>query len=297
MGYFDSDRLHQSDVKRLLYMTHKEYFYSKNKKIESKTLEIGTAVHRLLLEPEKAVDTILPLPELAANSRIYKCFQLVMDGMKDVIKVTENKTKKQEEGVLYEISAKEKDELDELCEKYVRTISASEITRIFGDGEVKPLFFKEKDYAAILQMVASVKDTPDATRLLTACTHYEKVEEYEYLGLDFVRCLDGLGSDFVLDLKTTQDPTPNNFKRAVEICDPRRGGYGYALQAASYLIDKNFSDYFIVAVGNIEPFECFVYKLKEETLALGATQFAEACEIYKNLGENYEQKPNEIQWI
>lgn len=298
MGYFDDDGfLHQSDVKKLLYMTPREYFYNKNKQIETKTMEIGTAVHRLLLEPQKAEDTILPLPDLAANSRISKCFQLVIDGLGGVLKVTDNKVKKQEEGVLYEISAKEYDELEELKAKYVKTISVSEISRHFGVGEVKPLFFKEKDYAAILQMADNVKNTPDAIALINACKHYEKEEKYEYKGLKFKRCLDGLGSDFVVDLKTTATPAPRSFKKAVEVCDPGRGGYGYALQAASYLIDKDFKNYCIIAVGNHEPYECFVYRLYEHTLALGFKQFAEACEIYKKLEPGYEQKPNEIDWI
>jgi hypothetical protein len=91
----------------------------------------------------------------------------------------------------------------------------------------------------------------------------------EVTGLACQGRLDYIRPDCVIDLKTTRDPAPRRFERAV-------ADYGYAAQVSLYhdgavaarLIDGRERPY-IVALQNDEPFDVAVFQLEPETLAYG----------------------------
>lgn len=291
--YFaDDGYIHQSTLAKILYMSPAEFNYSLNAPKEDKEhFRIGTAVHGLLLQPQIFEDLIIEEPEI--DGRIETAFKLICDGRADAIKLTSNKTTKRSvdstgEYDLYEVSAQEYEKLQELKANYPSLLIPNP----------ERMLFKPKKFQAIKKMVQSVKECPDAMTIIDNCVAFEKEETFEYRGLNFKRKQDGVGLNysFILDLKTALDPKPDAMKKAIEGIDPYYGGHAYAFQAAAYRKMTDCNTYYITAVGNTEPHETYVYQLSEKTLALGESQFNEACDRYIKFSGNFNKK-NTIQWI
>ena len=102
-------------------------------------------------------------------------------------------------------------------------------------------------------------------------SHYGKHEDIDVR----VRpdCLNRV-DDYISDVKTCQDNSPNAFKRDVY-------KYGYHLQAAFYMDMLGISNFKFIAVETNYPFSCEVYTLSDDFLEAGRQAWKQAFADYK----------------
>lgn len=106
------------------------------------------------------------------------------------------------------------------------------------------------------------------------------------IGLEMKSRLDLLGSNFVADLKTAADITPEGFGRAAH-------RYGYGVQGALYqdaaqALTGSKLPYYIIAVEKCEPFDVAVYELGDDILAMGRSQYCDNLRKVKACRESGE---------
>jgi hypothetical protein len=136
-------------------------------------------------------------------------------------------------------------------------------------------------------MVDSIRQNSDAMQIVNSCEAFEQEYEFNYRGIPFKCKPDGIGSNFLLDLKTTSIPN-KEWKIKNEINDR-----AYHFQAATYLRGAEKENYYIIFVRSVAPYAVFPVKLSLETINQGYVLLNEACEIYKEcLRTNPEFKPN-----
>ena len=149
------------------------------------------------------------------------------------------------------------------------------------------IFLCMEDFKKAHDMAASVRLNSDALQILNCCESFEKIHFFNYLDIDFKCQADGVGSEFIVDLKTTRCEN-NEFKIRQEIWNQK-----YHFQAACYLEAFKKTDYYIIFVRNEPPYSVFPIKLSAEMLEQGKSLFDEACELYKDcLKNNPEFKSN-----
>ena len=73
----------------------------------------------------------------------------------------------------------------------------------------------EQDYQQALNAVEGLKTCKSAVSLLRSCKEVEQQIEFTYRGQTIRGVVDGISDSFVLDLKTTQDASPKNFRWSV----------------------------------------------------------------------------------
>lgn len=86
-------------------------------------------------------------------------------------------------------------------------------------------------------------------------------------------------SEFIVDLKTTQDARPDSFLRSIMT-------FGYCVQAAYYLdvaqaIDGETRKFFWIAVEKEPPYAVAVYEASDAMIRYGRAQYLRAIELYK----------------
>lgn len=86
-------------------------------------------------------------------------------------------------------------------------------------------------------------------------------------------------SEFIVDLKTTQDARPDSFLRSIMT-------FGYCVQAAYYLdvaqaIDGETRKFYWVAVEKEPPYAVAVYEASDAMIRYGREQYLKAIELYK----------------
>lgn len=128
----------------------------------------------------------------------------------------------------------------------------------------------------IERMVAGVAANPMAADLLDAPGHSEFSLRWELDGVKVKTRIDRwLGVRIIADLKTSSDPSPEAFSR-----DAFR--HGYHRQAWLYrrsVLDVFGADdvaFLHVVCGTEEPYECHVYELDDQALALGEREVMQA---------------------
>ena len=276
--YLKNPRMSQSKLKRILDGVEEFKYALDNPPEETDAMKLGTAVHLLLLQPELSW-MLLSKPNLGkSNSRLSKIWELIVEGhTQNYFPISTKKTKKQEEGVFYEVSADE----------YESVLSwKSNFSPYFLFPE-KYMLLDSDMYQQAYDMAASVRTNSDAMQILSCCESFEQEHYFDYSDIPFKAQLDGVGSNFVLDLKTTRCENKDH-KIQWEVLDN-----GYDFQAALYLEATGKENYYIIFVRNEAPYSVFPVKLSRETLERGKLRLDDACGIYKNcLKNNPEFKPN-----
>jgi exodeoxyribonuclease VIII len=110
-------------------------------------------------------------------------------------------------------------------------------------------------------------------------THIERGFRFQWLGVDCRAKPDFLTRHVLIDVKTTDDPSPEGFKQSVK-------KYGYHRQAAMYSIAVNecygFKPTFRFAcVGNTAPHDVAFYSPSEKVLEQGRLEMEALLENYK----------------
>jgi exodeoxyribonuclease VIII len=139
----------------------------------------------------------------------------------------------------------------------------------------------ESDYQQALKAVDGLKTCKTAVDLLRSCKQVEQQIEFTYRGQTIRGVIDGQCPDFVLDLKTTQDASPRNFKWSVR-------KFLYNMQAAIYT-HENGLPYYIIALEKNGA--CAVYEMHENLIQEGRALFDQL--ITKYLRCSFEESWND----
>ena len=275
--YINNPRMSQSKLKHILDGVEEFKYALDNPREPSDEMNLGSAVHLLLLEPHN-YDKIIKMEKYSGSTREGKIFKFLRNecGMRDKFKVV--KKPKKADLNAFEITEAESEFVVELLNKY---------GNYFRNPE-NYISLSESEYEKAHKMVEAVQDNEDARHLLQQCEAFEKTHFFDYEGIKFKCQVDAEGSDFILDLKTTGTVTSDLQSITREIYNRR-----YDFQAATYLIGAQKPKYFIVFVRSIAPYGVFPVELSEEVLNKGASLLDTACEIYKKcLRSNPNFKPN-----
>jgi len=158
-------------------------------------------------------------------------------------------------------------------EKYEATVAVTDHRR--GTNAYKA-FVEEHEGMDILKtreamdirLIANrVLEHPFAGEMIKQCTHFELPFTIEQCGVPHRGIIDGLGSWFLLDLKTTSDVSHNALQRTIWSAK-------YYMQAAIYeraasLMGHDPEAYFIVAVESAAPHHVQVVELEPQYVARG----------------------------
>lgn len=144
--------------------------------------------------------------------------------------------------------------------------------------------------------IVSIRDMATSVQQHPMARHLMKVPEKEVMltgelyGVPFRGILDGLGDGVVMDLKTCQDSSPDEFSRSAY-------NFKYYAQLAAYrmLAKQNGHDIhscYIVAVESKAPYSVAVYQVPEYYLIMGEQWLENAVGLFKewdgiSLGYDY----------
>ena len=141
-------------------------------------------------------------------------------------------------------------------------------------AEQKPeiTYMNNSDWAAIQGIKRRFAQNLSAVDLLAHCPRREEEVKGDIQGFPFRGFVDAMSSECIVDIKTTQDGSPQGFGRSVI-------NYGYHLQAAIYREMTGVDDYFIIAIENSSPYNVCIYKLSQGYLDKGYAMMTDG--IYK----------------
>jgi hypothetical protein len=136
------------------------------------------------------------------------------------------------------------------------------------------------DLYKIEQMASSVMANPIASELIKSATAMEKTVEWtnEETGIPMKGIIDGIGTEYMFDVKTCADADPGKFARDAYYSN-------YHRQAAIYMdshSDKKMTDFYFIAVEKEEPYGVSVHRCSEYILELGKKQYLDAIIEYRS---------------
>lgn len=167
--------------------------------------------------------------------------------------------------------------------------------RLVSEGKT---IISASDYATITAMASAIGDHPAASKLVRGDgkTEVSMFWDDDETGLA-CKCrpdiwlMRGAGS-VIVDLKTTEDASPEGFSRSIQT-------YGYGIQAAHYLAGSGADAFLFVAVEKKAPFAVAVYELDPLSLEICEKQRRGLLEYWANCreAEMYPAYSDECQMI
>lgn len=147
--------------------------------------------------------------------------------------------------------------------------------QFLAESEGKELIVTQEQYDQALAIAQAVAKHPKAAALLT-----EGIAETPVFG-ELNGVLAKCKPDFkntkfnvLVDLKTTTDASPAEFSKSVY-------NYRYHVQAAMYMDITKATRFFFIAVEKEAPFNCEVYELDDESIAIGRAEYLADIETFK----------------
>ena len=129
----------------------------------------------------------------------------------------------------------------------------------------KTIITPDQDFA-IQQMKENILLHPEAFDLLEDCTATEFQTTFEFDGMDCKAMIDLCGENVIVDLKTTQDASPDAFMKS-------SANWLYHMQLAWYAnamgMELDEVDAYIIAVENVAPYQVAVYRFSADALDQG----------------------------
>ena len=132
-----------------------------------------------------------------------------------------------------------------------------------------------KDYKLMEDMYTNLRSSKHYSLILD-CKDFEKIYLWKNEVLDIL-CkgkLDAVSNDYIVDLKTTRDASPEAFKETII-------NQKYHMQAAFYCDALGVKDYYIYAIEKTRPYCICVYKISSELLQEGRLMYTQAIIDYK----------------
>lgn len=220
--------------------------------------------HYLLYKTEK-VDT-----KALSFGRALHCFVLQPDEFKKKFAVAPEVDKRTKEGKL-------KFELFEKDSIGLEVITAQEFETI---KQIKNALYQNTESKKILNRITQTEQI---------ITWIDEENNIEIKGI-----IDGIGDNFIFDLKTTENASPNAFKRSFF-------DYGYHRQAAIYLDGSKANGikadkFWVVAVEKKAPFGIACFEVSNEVIEYGRSEYKQLIYEFKKwvedgmLSESYNSK-------
>ena len=163
--------------------------------------------------------------------------------------------------------------------------------RLVSEGKT---IISASDYATITAMASAIGDHPAASKLVRGDgqTEVSMFWDDEETGLACKCRTDIWLGRVIVDLKTTEDASPEGFSRSIHT-------YGYGIQAAHYLAGSGADAFLFVAVEKKAPFAVAVYELDPLSLEICEKQRRSLLEYWSNCreAEMYPAYSDECQMI
>ena len=136
------------------------------------------------------------------------------------------------------------------------------------------------DYATITAMASAIGDHPAASNLVRGDgqTEVSMFWDDDKTGLQCKCRPDIWLGKVIVDLKTTEDASPEGFARSIQ-------NYGYGIQAAHYLAGSGADSFIFVAVEKKAPYAVAVYELDPLSLDICEKQRRSLLEYWANCRE------------
>ena len=142
-------------------------------------------------------------------------------------------------------------------------------------SEGKELIVTSEQHEHALRIAQAVAIHPKAAALLSEGVAEKPV--FGELGGMPAKCKPDFHNtkfNVLVDLKTTNDASPTEFAKSV-------WNFRYHVQAALYMDLTNAKRFFFIAVEKEAPFNCEIYELDEESIAIGRAEYLADIETYK----------------
>lgn len=142
------------------------------------------------------------------------------------------------------------------------------------------LVLTKNDLTKIDNMVDSVMSNPIASELITASISRETTIEWtnEETDIPMKGIIDGIGTEYMFDIKTCQDADPARFARDAYYSN-------YHRQAAIYLDshkDKKMTEFYFIAIEKDAPYGVSVHRCTDYILELGKKQYIDTIIEYRS---------------
>lgn len=282
--YLEHPGMRQSQLKHILDGVDEYKLHRDNSWRPSEEQLIGSAVHVLVLEPEKAIN-IVALPKFDGKTRLGKIFNYLAEGRPETFfPLATGKTKRQGEGFFYEVDYPEYEFMIGNLQKYGHVFKSPQ----------DYIALSESAFEAAHKMAENVRKNTDANTLLSRSIKFEEERYFEFNEMDWKCCLDHWGRrtddvNFVCDLKTTSIKN-DNYLIEREIRQRR-----YHVQGALYLLslrpdlenvfddEGNFVDDFTITwVRNVEPYTVFPTTIRAGLMREGFELLLQGSNLYKD---------------
>jgi hypothetical protein len=145
----------------------------------------------------------------------------------------------------------------------------------FVENNVGKTIISQKDYDDANTVKAAVFNNDSVHDMFLKTHTTEEVVEWARGKNRFKSIIDGRGDDFIFDLKTTASADPKKFTN-----DAFK--YGYAMQAAMYCMAAGVESYYIIAVESGSPYNVTLFKMSDELIQYGVSEFNRIVENYNN---------------
>lgn len=149
----------------------------------------------------------------------------------------------------------------------------------FAIKNINKTIINEDDYDKLLMMKDGLYKSSVGMDILNEIqsTEVEKLWTNEETGINMRGFIDAIGSNFLLELKTTQDADPLKFQRDAM-------NYGYNRQAAVYLdSDEKFRnfDFYFIAIEKEAPHGISIHKCSKDLINHGREKYITLLKEYK----------------
>jgi hypothetical protein len=239
-------------------------FYAKNAPPKaSKSMDIGTLAHLLILEPDRAKEDVIVEPRCAQSMRTNASKQEYVDWLQSQFPQIEPPAAP---------SSPERDRLDALVKGYKEAIK-----------EMGALVVTTEDYTKACKMRDVVIDHPIGRAIFQDGTPETTLIARDPTSGMLVKArVDWRpeGHDLLVDLKSTRCVSRDEFARSA-------GKFQYHMQAAGYsIIDQlvhsrpRRREFLFAVVTNDEPYEAAFYKPDWEAMQKGEARFNRALDMY-----------------
>lgn len=164
-----------------------------------------------------------------------------------------------------------------------RTNVGKEEYAIFMQTNVDKLVVSQEDMDTAMKIKESVWNNVTAMYYLNQVTQTQRFVRRQIYGLPFIAIKDAIGPRFIMDLKSTKSAYEQDFNRDIF-------NYDYDLQGGIYTaIERDYPDYYILAVEKEEPYGCAVFHLQGDILQ-------NSKELLQTVTENFKYCMEENLW-
>lgn len=151
--------------------------------------------------------------------------------------------------------------------------------KLMVSENVGKVYLNKSDWRSIKAIQSNIAVHELARDLIYNADRFEELITGSIKGVPFRGFADAIGSNYVLDLKTTQSGSPEDFKKSAY-------NFKYYLQAAIYSELTGMHDFWIVTAESSAPYNVTPYLVSKEYIQKGKVELYALIESYKKWRNN-----------